>query len=414
LSVIFIGKLENFIDERAGELHLMAGSEALYYLSGPAHVDSGLVIRYKDPVAGIDEEVFPGATAATQYSFDNTPIHAAHMSIQIRRNQISVVHDDLTTGVQNTIAVEHRPSAVRPSEFSSPSLSPGGEMICYQGSLLDQEAPPSAGGVDTFTVFIYNIGTEETQRATFEGDNFYPTLSSDEQHLVFVSNRENPGQPPLYELYALPMVGTTVTPDTIDNALVQLTDSGGLMGTESYPPELQPSEWNPILPFLAILGTDNRLRVVPTDGTGERLFTAPGNVRDFTWSPDGQNLAVVVSDEVNSIYVVGTGGDGTRIVDADSGDRLYYPSWSPDSEFLIYAVRRSSDLWYELVDVGGSTGQPAPVRITGATAWGPAADYGDLQSLRSAWRVGTKTAYLFFVDRETPRVMTLDLSGIRD
>jgi len=411
-SVLFVGQLVEFIDERAGELHLLDASDALYYLSGPAHVDSGLVIRYKDPASATDREVFPGMVAAVDYSFDATPINAAHMFIEVRRRYITVVHDDLVSETQTTIAREDRPWATRASEFSSPNVSPNGQLICYQGGLLDQEKPPSAGGTDTFTVFVYDIGSGETQRTAFEGDNFYPTFSTDEQHLVFVSNRE-PQPPPVYELYALPMTGSTVTPDTIDGALLQLTDTGGLMGTETYPPEVQPSAWNPVFPVLAVIGTDGKLRIVPTDGSGARQVSIAGAIGDFWWSPDGQGLAVVISDEVSSIYVVNTSGDGTRIMDADSGDKVSDLSWSPDGDFLVYRVKRSSDIWYELMDVEGSTGQSAPVRITGATLYGPAADYGlPLQSFRPGWRSGSRTVYFFFLDRATPRVMSLDLSGI--
>ncbi len=411
-SVLFVGQLVEFIDERAGELHLLDGSDALYYLSGPEDADAGLVIRYKDPAAPVDEEVFPGATAARDYSFDRASINAAHMLMEGRRNYITVVYDDLVSKVQTTIAREDRPWATRFNEYSSPNVSPNGQLICYQGGLLDQEKPPSAGGTDTFTVFVYDIGSDETQRVAFEGDNFYPTFSTDEQHLVFVSNRETQ-PPPVYELYALPVTGSTVTPDTIGGALLQLTDTGGSMGTQTYPPEVQPSAWNPVFPVLAIIGTDDKLHIVPTDGSGARQVSIAGAIGDFWWSPDGQGLAVVISDEVSSIYIVNTSGDGTWIMDADSGDRVSDLSWSPGGDFLVYRVKRSSDIWYELLDVEGSSGQTAPVRITGATYYGSAADYGPpLQSLRPVWRPGSKTVYLFFLDRATPRVMSLDLSGI--
>jgi hypothetical protein len=79
---------------------------------------------------------------------------------------------------------------------------------------------------------------------------------------------------------------------------------------------------------------------------------------------------------------------------------------------VVCTVARGSNIWYELFDMR-STGSDTPVRISPAVSNSAAAGYGPpLQSLRSSWLPLSKIAYLFLLDKDTPRVMTLDLSGI--
>ncbi|UCG52444.1 MAG: PD40 domain-containing protein [Candidatus Latescibacterota bacterium] len=417
---VFVGTLDDFITERAGELHYTASGDGLYYLSPPSDVESGVTVRFKD--ASSDVPVFPTEPAGEQYSFDLAATQAAHLSIvQIIRERLTVVHDDLLAGVQTTIARDERPVPIRPNEFSSPYVSPDGQLICYQGSLLDQTAPPSAGGVDTFSIYVYEIATQETQKVVFEGDvygSFYPSFSSDNQRLVFVRNEID--DPTSWEYYTLPISGSTVTPDTVPGALVQISDSGGLMGSESVPPSDRSKAWNPnpAFPVMAVAAANGELWLIPADGGGAAV-DIDGRITDGTWTTDGQTLAVSTFEggDVNrsNIYLVTPGGNPTLLLQGEEGDRLENLSWSGDGEFIIYTVDRSGEVWYEVADVGGSSNLTKPARIT--PAWTPSADgaaaFGPpLMSLRSAWVPGTMTAVLFFLDRGTPRVMSIDLSGI--
>ena len=407
---VFVGELTDFIDDRAGELHPSTSGDDMYYLSGPAQADSGLIVRFKD--AASDAEVFPGMKAGIQFSLDRNLTQAAHTHLTPFPWRITVMHDELLTGNQTIIAHDERSLVVRPSEYSSPFVSPDGQMIVYQGALLDV-VPPSAGGADTFSVFLHEIAAGVAQRATFETRSFYPTVSSDNRHLVFVSDKDGAL---LWELYALPISGTTVTPDTVQNALIKLSDTGGLLGGESIPPSDIPKEWNPnpAFPLLALIGTDEKLRIASTDGTPAILVNMPGKVIDMKWASDGQTLAVSVFDAgINSIYLVTTGGEPSRILDALEGDKYTNLSWSPDGGLLVYQVARSTNVWYELFDPTGATGQTVPVRVTPAAAQGAAVDFGPpLQSFRPAWALGTKTVYLFMLDGDTPSVKTVDLSGV--
>lgn len=418
---VFVGKLENFISERAGELFPMPSGAALYYTSAPGFAIEGLIIRFKD--GGVDQPVFVDARGGAQFSFDADRTHAAHVALNPFPRRVIVVHDDLQSKTQTTIASDSMTFRFRPNEYTKPNLSPDGKFICYQGSLLDQNT--SSVGVDTFSVFVYDIVGGTTRRVTFKGNStspevsrsFYPTFSSNNKHLVFVSDRSAPS---VWELYALPVTGGAVTPDTAPDALVRLSDTGGQMASgTAAPPVGVAQQWNPnpAFPILAVIGVDSKLRLVPTDGSGARPVAAPGKVTDIRWAPNGQYLAACVFDTgagLNRIYRVTPAGDFEEVSAGVAGDRLtdLTVSPGPDSEFLVYAVGRGSDVWYELVDMRPS-GSGKPVRITPAAVPARAADYGQpLQSLRSTWQPGSKTAYLFFLDEDTPRVMTLDLSGI--
>jgi WD40 repeat protein len=407
---VFVGVLQDFIDERAGDLYPTPTANEIYYLSGPAQPDSGVVVRFKD--ADSDIEVFPGTKAGTDFSFDTAVTQGAHMHLTPFPMRITIRRDDLGAGTQEIIAIDERTLVVRPNEYSAPYVSPDGQMIVYQGALLD-EVPPVAGGVDTFSVYLYETASGSTQRATYETRSFYPTISPNNSHVVFVSDK---GGSLLWELYALPIDGTTVTPDTVPNALVKLTDTGGVLGGESIPPSDIIKEWNPnsALPLLAVVGTDERLRIANTDGSPSILVNVSGNVTDIKWSADGQSLAASVFDSgVNSIYIVSTGGDPTKILDGLGGDRFSSLSWSPDGAFLVYMVTRGTNVWYELFDPTGASGQTAPVRVTPAMIPGDAVDFGPpLNSFRPVWAPGSRTVYLFMLDGSTPRVQSLDLSGV--
>lgn len=408
---VFVGELTEFIDERAGQLFPTPAGDAMFYLSGPALPDSGVIVRKKD--AGSDVEVFPGMKAGTDFSFDRNLTHGAHMHLTAFPWRITVMHDELTTGTQTIIAIDAQTLTIRPYEYSAPFVSPDGQMIAYQGALLDQLLPPSAGGVDTFTVFVHDIASGDAHRGTFETRSFYPSISSDNQHLVFVSDKDGAL---LWELYALPITGTTVTPDTIPGALIKLTDTGGFLGGESIPPSRVPMQWNPnsAFPLIAVIGTDEKMRIANTDGTPAVLVNVPGKVTDMKWAPNGQTIAASVFDSgISSIYLVSASGEPTRLLDALEGDKFSEVSWSPDGNFLVYLVTRSSNTWYELFDATGATGQTVPVRVTPAIIPGEAVDFGPpLQSFRPVWELGTKKVFLFRLDGTTPAVESVDLSGV--
>jgi WD40 repeat protein len=422
---VFVGKRDPFIPSRAGELFPVPGSDVLYYTSGPGLSTGGLVIRRKEGAA--DEAPFGETLRGTQFSVDKARTLAAHMTVEPSPRKLTIVAEDLQSVVRDTVMRDERAFPVRPNEFQWPSVSGDGQFIAFQGGLFDQLASPAQGGVDTFAVFLYHVPSRTVQRATFFGNPnsdrprvsncFFPSVSSDGQSLVFVSDR---GGSTIWEYYALPIVGTTVTTDTIPGALLKLTDTGGQMASgTTIPPVKVQTQWHPgSAPILAVIGADAKLRLVTTTGTGAILVTAPGKVTDMRWAPNGSVLAAAITDPdgVAAIQEVSTTGETTVVTTAAAGDKVGDLAWSPDGQLLIYTITRGSNVWYEVVDFTGSTGLTKPVRISPATvptsaakAFGP-----PLQSLRPGWRADGRTAYLIFLDETTPAAYSLDLSGIGD
>ena len=420
---VFVGQRNPLIAEMAGELFPLPSGTALYYTSAPGLPIGGLVIRLRD--GATDEAPFGEEHRGTQFSFDNDRTLAAHMEVENYPARLAVYYDDLQAAIRDTVMTDQRQFPQRPNEFQWPSVSADGQFIAFQGALLDQSGPPAQGGIDTFAVYLYHFPSRTVQRATFWGNNerpkvsncFFASVSSDNRHLVFVSDR---GGSTVWEYYALPITGTTVTTDTIPNAVVKLTDTGGQMasGTAVPPGKLQ-TQWKPgATPILAVIGADGRLRLVPTDGSGEVLINAPGKVTDIRWSPDEPLLAAAITDTdgTNRIHQVGVTGETAVITTAGAGDRIADLTWSPDGDLLLYTITRGSDVWYEIYDFGGTTGLTEPVRISPATVpTATAKSYGPpLQSLRASWQATGTVAYLFFLDESTPRVSSTDLSGIGD
>ncbi|UCH83021.1 MAG: hypothetical protein JSW50_11185 [Candidatus Latescibacterota bacterium] len=418
---VFVGSLLDLITSRAGEMYPRTDN-TMIYLSPPADADSGVIVRQLDLTTGEDVVVFPAEEkAGSQYSFDAEAQHAGHMLVERAFQQkLTVVYDDIAGGIQTVIARDPRPfspEVTRPNEFSSPYVAHDGTGLTYQGSLLDQEATPAQGGVDTFAVYIYDIVASTTQRATFVGDNFYPSFSSDANYLVYIANHEGTFE---WEFYSLPLDNMVAKADTSAGKLVKLTDSGGLFGSESIPPEPVPFLWNPQpgTPVLAALATDDRIWLINPAGGDGTPVDIPGRIVDGVWSNDGQTLAVSSFDgdaSRASIHLVNLSGGATLLYQALERDRIGLLTWSPEDTYLVYTVDRSGEIWYELYDVEGSTGLTKPARITPAWVPGFAVDYGSpLMTLRSSWMrmPGSVTAYLFFLDQDTPRVMSLDLSGI--
>lgn len=419
---VFVGERLPFIEEMAGELFPVPGSDAVYYTSAPGVAAAGLIIRRKEGAS--DDALYGIDSKGTQYSFDKNRTLAAHMIVEPGVKKLSVLADNLAAATQDTIMRDRRAFPLRPSEFQWPSVSGGGRFVAFQGGLLDQLATPATGGVDTFAVYLYEAAGRTVSRATFRGNSerplvsnsFFPSVSSNDQHLVFVSDR---GGAAVWEYYALPITGATVTPDTIPDALIRLTDTGGQMASgTSIPPGRVQAQWHPgSVPILAVIGADAKLRLVSTSGAGAVLVTAEGKVSDMQWAPDGSVLAAVITNgDVAAIHEVNSAGETTVLTAGDPADKIGDVAWSPDGEILIYTITRGTDVWYEMFDVGGASGLTAPVRISPATkptalakAFGP-----PLQSFRPAWRGGSRISYLFVLDQATPSVVSVDLSGIGD
>jgi TolB protein len=116
----------------------------------------------------------------------------------------------------------------------------------------------------------------------------------------------------------------------------------------------------------------------PDGSNATRLTTAPGDEGFGTWSPDGRQIAFVVSTGEGHIdlYVANADGTGLTQVTADAGDGSEsWPVWSPDGTQLLYTVTGPDDPGGEFgtvktINVDG-TGEQALADNAGWADWSP-------------------------------------------
>ena len=127
------------------------------------------------------------------------------------------------------------------------------------------------------------------------------------------------------------------------------------------------------------------------------------------WAPAG---GVLAATDGETIYKVTTPNTADRLYTVGSGDRVARLSWSPDGAFIIFAVIRLQQMWFELYDLGGSLGITKPLKITAATLQGDADVFESFYSTRPVWLSSEPTGYFLFFDQATPRVSTMSISGL--
>jgi Tol biopolymer transport system component/DNA-binding winged helix-turn-helix (wHTH) protein len=119
----------------------------------------------------------------------------------------------------------------------------------------------------------------------------------------------------------------------------------------------------------------------PGGRTREQLFSVPGNVFWFRWSPDGKNLRFTVIDkksEETSIWEVGADGKAPHRVFSELHYHLCCGSWTPDGRFFLFQARveNTFQIWAERVQRNYffSTGtRPFPLVSGGMSYRGPLA-----------------------------------------
>lgn len=117
-----------------------------------------------------------------------------------------------------------------------------------------------------------------------------------------------------------------------------------------------------ILAYDAAWYPDSRRILFSTDGTvyatapdgwsRKQLFSVPGNVFWFRWSPDGKNLRFTVIDkksEETSIWEGGADGKAPHRLFSELSYHLCCGSWTPDGRFFLFQARveNTFQIWAE-------------------------------------------------------------------
>jgi hypothetical protein len=406
---IFVTNSTDLLNNNSGEIHLLPGTDAFYYLYSDISAESqsftGFTIaRYDMGAVQMITTGLPGYN----YQFSGDFSFAAHsyelFSELDAENAIDIIVDELPSGAQTQISKDESASNNRRrNQYTNPSISPDNKLIAFQ-AFKAAIALPEQGGVDTFDVHVYNAGTMETRRIRSHNKDFFPSFSSDGQYLTVISNRNGLTG---WELFGFPVVGGVV--DTASASVVRLSNTGELVTTSS-PPSKPLSLWNPSAshPFLAIVSGDGKLRLVGTDGTSDIVSGISGLVTSLAWSNNGTKLAVCAGNE---LYSVGLDRTAQLIHSSAGGDMLADPSWIDNDNMIMYRIQRLASTWFEVVNVSGAVSLSTALKVTPKYAAQGIADYRKVSSMRPVWKSNSEIYALQFYSA-TPGVLKLNLSGI--
>ena len=404
---VFVGMLVVTVPSNGGQF-IPIGTGDFYYLSSPVTTENNNFgptgVRFNDGVD--DTEISP--PIGFQYKFNGNSSEAVFTNFPTPF-QLEIEWLDMQSGARRTIGYDRRPviGGGRYRLYTDPDITPDSQFACYW-ALLTDAVPPSQNGIDTAAVMVQDLLTEEENMVTFANENYYPSFSTDGEYLVWISNRTI-GSTSRWDLFQLPVLPTGVPPDTAGQ-LVQLTAPGDPFVAETTPPDPVSIKWSPSgsAGMAAIENLNRDLYLIPMNNSGNVEVSLPGNLGDFAWSPNGQEI-VAVSGQ--AIYRVDRNGGFTTVVETP-GDNLSLPSWSPDASVIVFQRRRLNDTWWEVFDLSGSLGLDNPLPLTPSRSQGDGAIYAQVFSTEAAWFPDNTTVNLLFFDGSTPSAERLDLSGL--
>jgi len=125
--------------------------------------------------------------------------------------------------------------------------------------------------------------------------------------------------------------------DLMTGEIRLLTRASGNSGTYATAPVLSPDSSE-----VAYIWEDTEIRLVRLDGTRDRLLVkVEGAAADLAWSPDGSQLAAVLSDSSHTqrIVVLPVSGKPTLVTLKSTG--WNFPAlggFSPDGKYLLYSL----------------------------------------------------------------------------
>jgi hypothetical protein len=419
---LFVADRTVAVPDGAGTPRLQSNQTDLYYVHPPDVVDADSDLEVYRWQGGVVEDAVTTPSAANgpigrflTYAKDGSfEVHSADSTIIGAAIQpIHVYIGDFGSGVYTRITVD-KASGVRHQGFLYPDVAPDNRLIAFEGFLTG----PTSAGPDSFDIFVYDKAVPSRLRATLSHKNHknaFPTWSTDERWLTFVSDR---GGNLRWELYGMRVSGGVV--NTQDSLVVRLSDTGGTLATgaikvNDFPKPMM--RWNPVAPTLAVLATDGVTYLITTTTTGASqvvvgAFDPVETPKEYAWSPDGSRLMVTTGTRIRA---VASDGSNTLIL-SRVGDTFADLAFSPDSRWLVYRVTRSNQNWFEVLDLDQSPLLP-PLPITaaesGSSGVNNLAAYRTVMSMSPAWSTSNRLYYTSFATgAATVGIISVDVSGL--
>ncbi len=234
------------------------------------------------------------------------------------------------------------------------ALSPDGTAVAFAVSYLERHLWQYP--LDSRTGLV----SGEKRQLTYESsNNYYPSISPDNEHLVWTAHLTEKGALCLLEFAT--GEETKVTPDWDDSA----REIGGSFGPDGQ------------LSYSSTLSGSYLIYQLPNPGgVGLPLTEAQGSARDAltAWSPNGNRIAFYSNRSGNwDIWTIALDNQNARRRLTEWESNEMYPAWSPDGSTISFWTDRhgNGDIW--VMNADGSDLRPfvSHSAVEGWSAWSP-------------------------------------------
>jgi Tol biopolymer transport system component len=218
-----------------------------------------------------------------------------------------------------------------PGEDGDPEISPDGSKIVFYSTRTGNKE-----------IYVMDVdGSNLAQLTDDPADDQMPTWSPNGKVIAFVSRRSGNS-----DIYLVSLDGTQIAPYT------------------TWPSEETHPTWSPTDPVIAFMSTrdgDPEIFLMGSDGKELQLTDNNYYDADPDWSPNGRFIVfgadparINPTDELDTnLYLIEPNGSGLQQVTSTPGFDLE-PTWSPDSNYLLFTTNMTGNVDIFLLDEGGT------------------------------------------------------------